>query len=42
MKISSQVYVRGSIEAVATYCKAFGAEIHLQIMEESQKAYAHL
>lgn len=41
MKISSQVYVRGSVEAVEMYRRAFGAEIHLQIMDESQKAYAH-
>jgi uncharacterized glyoxalase superfamily protein PhnB len=41
MKISSQTYVRGSVEAVEMYCNAFGAEIHLQIMDESQKAYAH-
>lgn len=41
MKISSQVYVRGSVEAAEMYCNAFGAEIHLKIMDESQKAYAH-
>ena len=41
MKISSQVYARGSVEAVEMYCNAFGAEIHLKIMDESQKAYAH-
>lgn len=33
MKISPQVYVRGSIEAVEMYCRAFGAEISFQIKD---------
>lgn len=41
MKISPQVYVRGSIEAVEMYCKAFGAEISLQFKDEEKQAYAH-
>jgi len=41
MKISSQVYVRGSIEAVDMYCKAFGLEKSLEIKDETQNAYAH-
>ncbi|MCX7773257.1 MAG: hypothetical protein N2376_09125 [Clostridia bacterium] len=40
MKISPQVYVRGSIEAVEMYCKAFGAEISFQIKDE-RNVYAH-
>lgn len=41
MKISSQVYVRGSIEAVQMYCKAFGAEVSFEVKDESGCAYAH-
>lgn len=41
MKISPQVYVRGSVEAVETYCKAFGAEIRFQVKDEKRDAYAH-
>lgn len=41
MKISSQVYVRGSIEAVQMYCKAFGAEISFEIKDKSGNAYEH-
>jgi PhnB protein len=40
MKINSQVYVTGSIEAVDMYCKAFGAEISFQIKTE-ENTYAH-
>jgi uncharacterized glyoxalase superfamily protein PhnB len=40
MKINSQVYVIGSIEAVEIYCKAFGAEISFQIKTE-ENTYAH-
>lgn len=39
MKIGPQVYVRGSIEAVEMYCKAFGAEITFQIKDNN--AYRH-
>ena len=41
MKISPQVYVRGSIEAVEMYCRAFGAEIGFQIKDSENKAYQH-
>ena len=41
MKISPQVYVRGSIEAAEMYCKAFGAEISFQIKDSENKAYQH-
>lgn len=41
MKIGPQVYVRGSLEAVAMYCDAFGAAISFQIKDEDEKAYAH-
>lgn len=40
MKISPQLYVRGSIEAAEMYCRAFGAEISFQIKDDSG-AYAH-
>jgi Uncharacterized protein conserved in bacteria len=35
MKIYTQVYVRGSVEAAEMYCKAFGAEISFQIKAEN-------
>jgi uncharacterized glyoxalase superfamily protein PhnB len=41
MKISSQLYVKGSVEAVETYCKAFGAEIGFQIKDEARNVYEH-
>ena len=41
MKISPQVYVRGSMEAVEMYCKAFGAEISFQIIDKNNNAYEH-
>lgn len=41
MKIGSQVYVRGSIEAAELYCKAFGAEITFEMKDEAQEVYAH-
>lgn len=41
MKISPQVYVRGSMEAVDVYCKAFGASISLQVKDQTRDAYAH-
>ena len=40
MKVSAQVYVRGSVEAAEMYCKAFGAEITFQIKDE-RGLYAH-
>ncbi len=40
MKISPQVYVRGSVEAVPLYCKAFGAQVGFAVMDEKNE-YAH-
>lgn len=41
MKISPQVYVRGSIEAAKMYCNAFEAEISFEVKDEKEHAYAH-
>lgn len=41
MLMSSQVYVRGSLEAVEMYCKAFGAEITLEFKNAAGDAYEH-
>jgi len=41
MKNYTQVYVKNSIEAAETYCKAFGAEITFEIKETAGTAYAH-
>ena len=41
MKNYTQVYVKNSLEAAATYCRAFGAEITFQIMNDAKTAYAH-
>lgn len=41
MKISSQVYVRNSFEAVERYARAFGAKTGLAIPDDSLKGYAH-
>jgi PhnB protein len=41
VKIGPQVYVRGSVEAVEMYCKAFGAEITFQILDDKKNTYAH-
>jgi len=41
MKIGTQVYVRNSMEAVETYCKAFGAEITFKIIDEEKNVYEH-
>jgi uncharacterized glyoxalase superfamily protein PhnB len=41
MKISSQVYVRGSIEAAVIYCRAFGAEIGFNVKDEITNEYQH-
>ena len=40
MKVYTQAYVRGSVEAAEMYCKAFGAEITFEIKDENG-AYAH-
>ena len=41
MKCYTQVYVMNSIEAVETYCRAFGAEVTFEIKNEAQTAYEH-
>lgn len=41
MKCYTQVYVMNSIEAVETYCKAFGAKATLEIKNDAQTAYEH-
>ncbi len=41
MKCYTQVYVMNSIEAVETYCKAFGAEVTFEIKNEAQTKYEH-
>lgn len=41
MKNYTQVYVKNSMEAAKTYCKAFGAEITLEMKNESGTAYEH-
>lgn len=41
MKNYTQAYVKNSVEAAETYCKAFGAEITFEIMNEAKDAYAH-
>lgn len=41
MKCYTQVYVINSIEAVETYCRAFGAEVTFEIKNDAQTAYEH-
>ena len=41
MKCYTQVYVMNSIEAAKTYCKAFGAEITLEMKNSNGTAYEH-
>ena len=41
MKCYTQVYVMNSIEAVETYCRAFGAEVTFEIKNDTQTAYEH-
>ena len=41
MKCYTQVYVMNSMEAVETYCRAFGAEVTFAIKNEAGTAYAH-
>ncbi len=41
MKNYTQVYVKNSIEAAKTYCKAFGVEITLEMKNGSRTAYEH-
>ncbi len=41
MKNYAQVYVKNSFEAAELYCKAFGAEITLEMKNEADTAYEH-
>ncbi len=41
MKNYTQVYVKNSIEAAELYCRAFGAEITREVMNEKNTAYEH-
>ena len=41
MKNYAQVYVKNSFEAADMYCKAFGAEITLQIKNDDKTFYEH-
>lgn len=41
MKNYTQVYVKNSLEAAKTYCEAFGAEITLEMKNDSGTAYEH-
>ena len=41
MKCYTQVYVINSIEAVETYCRAFGATVSLEIKNADKTAYEH-
>ncbi|WP_213622935.1 glyoxalase/bleomycin resistance/extradiol dioxygenase family protein [Paenibacillus sp. J53TS2] len=41
LKISSQVYVKGSLDAVDRYCRAFGLEKVLEIKNEAENEYMH-
>lgn len=41
MTCCAQVYVMNSMEAVETYCRAFGAKIIFEIKNDAQTAYEH-
>ena len=41
MKNYTQVYVKNNIEAAETYCKAFGAEITLEMKNADGTEYEH-
>lgn len=41
MKCYTQVYVMNSLEAVETYCRAFGAEVTFEIRNADRTAYEH-
>ena len=41
MKNYNQVYVKNSFEAAKMYCKAFGAEITREFINEQNTAYEH-
>ena len=41
MKCYTQVYVMNSMEAVETYCRAFGAEVSFAIKNGAETIYEH-
>ncbi|WMJ21909.1 hypothetical protein RBG61_07815 [Paludicola sp. MB14-C6] len=41
MKNYTQVYVKNSFEAAEMYCKAFGAELTLEMKNDAETAYEH-
>ena len=41
MKCHAQVYVNNSMEAVETYCRAFGAKIRFEIKNADKTEYEH-
>ena len=41
MKNYPQVYVKNSFEAAETYCRAFGAEKTLELINEDNTEYEH-
>ena len=41
MKCYTQAYVMNSVEAVETYCRAFGAKVTFEIMNDDKTAYEH-
>lgn len=41
MKCYTQVYVINSIEAVETYCRAFGAKVTYEVKNDAKTAYEH-
>ena len=41
MKNYPQVYVQNSLEAAQTYCKAFGAQVTLEMFNPGRTAYEH-
>ena len=41
MKCNAQVYVNNSLEAVETYCRAFGADICFEIKNADKTEYEH-
>lgn len=41
MEISSQVYVKGSIEAADLYCRAFGLVKGFEVKDEAKNEYMH-
>lgn len=41
MKCYTQIYARNSLEAVRTYCRAFGAVATLEMFNEAHTEYEH-